>query len=290
MMFFQIIVLQIVLFVLIANYLVSYKIRTFGGIPVSVIARDMSIIVVCLPCLLYSAYVRLYAFQPDLEYEGQTAFVFFSSFVVHTIASGLTTTSNRDLSGVMPSLVAYTVALVSIYSLEVDHTVIKLAMWALTTYVALIMTHLLMFVLFKRNFSSLLSVLYMIAVYTGMTFFVVDDFYRKQLLDIRLIAIISAFVSLFYPIGRGNEEVNAVLTHLEPFIQTKALGDSTLNQIADAPVEVTKLTEEEIDSWIKQVVEEGEPEPKKEELPVIKPKPKPKPKLVINTKTIKKKT
>lgn len=288
MMFFQIIVLQIVLFVLIANYLVAYKIQSFGGIPVSVIARDMSIIAVCLPCLLYSAYVRLYAFQPDLEYERQTAFVFFSSFVVHTIASGLTTTTTRDLSGVMPSLVVYTIALISIYSLEVDHTVIKLAMWALITYVALIITHILMFVLFKRNFSAWLSVLYMIAVYVGMTFFVVDDFYRKQILDIKLIAIISAFVSLFYPIGRGHEEVNAVLTHMEPFIQTKVLEGSTLNQITDAPVEVTKLSEEEIDNWIKQVVEEGEPEPPKEE---VVPKPKPKPLVKkIATKTIKKKT
>jgi hypothetical protein len=274
MMFFQIILLQIVLFILNNIFLVSYKFQALGGIPISIIARDASILMVCLPCLLQILYVRIYAFQPDFEYERQTTFVFFVAFAVHAIASGLTTSGSHDLSGVMPSLVAYAICLVSIYTVEPDHTIIKLGMWALTTYVSLVIIHGIIFGLFKRNFQRVLSIVYIIAIYIGMTVLIIDDFYRKQLLDLRFIAIISAFISLFYPIRKENNDVNAVLTQLEPFIQTKALGGSVLNQITDAPESpVSKLTEEELDTWIKEAVGDDVKveETKQEE---VKPKPK----------------
>lgn len=291
-MFFQIILLQIVLFILNNIFLVSYKFRAFEDIPISIVARDASVLMVCLPCLMHIAYMRIYAFQPDFEYEQQTAFVFFVSFLVHAIASGLTTSGNRDLSGVMPSLVVYAVCLVSIYTVEQDNIVIRLSLWALISYLSMVIICGIIFGIFKKQYKGLFHVVYMILVYTGLTYLIVDEFYKKNMLDIKFIAIISAFFSLFYPLSDKTNEVNAVLVQLKPLIQTRALGGSILNQIEDVqePPQA-KISEEEIDNWIREVVSEKDDEvaPPKEEV-------KSKPKIVIkknvnngNTKFIKKK-
>jgi hypothetical protein len=242
-------VFVIVCYVLCTLVLFTQKITNFKGVPSNIIARDMTVLIVCTPGILQSLYLRVSSFQPDYELERQVSGVFMFVFVLHVFAVG-----RRDLNQVLPSLLFHMTSFVLVNVLDVQHTVVRMAIASMLLFMATLLIQIFFLSALTRNISEYVHKLFVLTGKITMIGLILWSSMEVNRIDFLLVVPLLTFVTLYYQLNEQDDSSsNVALMSIGPVPRARLNNANVYQQLTDdtsfvvktAEVTINKVEEEE---------------------------------------------
>lgn len=242
-------VFVIVCYVLCTLILFTQKITNFKGVPSNVIARDMTVLIVCTPGILQSLYVRVSSFQPDFELERQVSGVFTFVFVLHVFAVG-----RRDLNKVLPSLLFHITSFVLVNVLDVKHMVVRMSIASMLLFVVTLLIQIFFLFALTRNISEYVDKLFVIAGKVTMIGLILWGSMEENRIDFLLVVPLLTFVTLYYQLNdQDDSSSNVALMSIGPVPRARLNNENVFRQLKDDSSFAVTVT----DVVVKNVEEEA---------------------------------